>query len=146
MSNEPWYGAQCIFLHAKTKHGTKQMYEERIILLKADSFDDAIEWAEEEAKEYCRDLDGCKYVGYINVFHIYDAKIDDGTEIFSSMQRSDLMPKEYLDQHYPEGPEDCDAVGETHRWHKLDNKRSTCYHCKVVREGQLWKVKKRRAS
>jgi hypothetical protein len=146
MSNELWYGAQCIFLHSETKHGMKQMYEERIILLRADSFDYAIKRAEKEAKKYCNELDGCKYVGHVNVFHIYDEKITDGTEIFSSMQRSDLKPKEYLDQHYPNEPDDCEAVGETHRWHNLDNMRSACYHCKVVREGQLWKVKKRKAS
>ena len=146
MSKEPWYGAQCIFLHAETKHGLKQMYEERIVLLKASSFDEAIERAEKEAKEYCRNLDGCKHIGYVNVFHINDEKIDDGTEIFSSMQRSNLIPKECLAQHYPDEPDDCEAVGETHRWRNLDNKHSACYHCKVVREGQLWKVKKRRVS
>ena len=146
MSNEPWYAAQVIFLHSGTEHGPKQTYEERITLLRADTFDDAIERAEKEAEEYCRDLDGCKYVGYVNVFHIYDEKVGEGTEIFSSMQTSDLKPKEYLDLHYPDEPDDCEAIGEAHRWHNLDGNRSACYHCKVIRDGQLWTAKKRRAS
>ncbi len=51
------------------------MYEERIILLRARSFDEAIGRAEKEAEEYCHDLDGCKYVGYVDVFHLSDEKI-----------------------------------------------------------------------
>ncbi|HAF25503.1 MAG TPA: hypothetical protein DCK93_21775 [Blastocatellia bacterium] len=78
MSNESWYSAQCIFLHADTGQGPKQMYEERVVLLRADSVDAAIERAEREAEEYCRDLDGCKYVGDVNVFDIYDGKPGDG--------------------------------------------------------------------
>jgi Domain of unknown function (DUF4288) len=67
MSNESWYSAKCIFLHSDTGHGPKQMYEERVVLLRANSVDVAIERAEREAEEYCRDLDGCKYLGYVLV-------------------------------------------------------------------------------
>jgi hypothetical protein len=63
MSNESWYSAQCIFLHSDKGHGPKQMYEERIVLLRADSMEGAIEQAEKEAEEYCGDLEGCRYVG-----------------------------------------------------------------------------------
>jgi hypothetical protein len=144
MRNESWYSAKCIFLHSDTAHGPKQMYEERVVLLRADSV--AIERAEREAEEYCRDLNGCKYLGYVNVFDIHDGKPDDGAEIFSSMQMSNLKPKEYLDLRHPNDPDDCEAIGETHRWHNLDDNRSACYHCKVIRDGQLWTANKRRAS
>jgi hypothetical protein len=143
MSDERWYSAQVIFLHSGTHHGPKQTYEERITLVRADNFDDAIERAEKEAEEYCRDLDGCKYVGYVNVFHIYDENLRDGTEIFSNMQKSDLNSKEYLDLHHPQDPADCEAIGEAHRWHNLDGNRSACYHCKVIRDDQRWRAKKR---
>jgi hypothetical protein len=146
MGNESWYATKCIFLHAETKRGHKQMYEERVVLLKARSFDDAIDRAETEAKEYCHDLDGCKYVGYVDAFLLSDGRIGDGTEIFSSMRRSELKPKEYLNQFYPAEPDNCEAIGETHRWYNLDGERSACYHCKVIREGQLWETKRRRAS
>jgi len=144
MSKETWYGARCIFLHSESNHGPKQMYEERIVLIRADSFDEAIARAEREAEEYCRDLDGCEYLGHVNVFHINDEKLSAGTETFSSMQKSDLKPKEYLDLHYPDSPEDCEVIGERHRWYNLDGNRSACYHCRVVRNGQLWKAKKHR--
>jgi len=129
MSLKSWYSAQCIFLHADKIHGPQQMYKERIVVLRA----------EKEAKDYCGDVNGCSYIGYVNVFALYDDEIGDGSEIFSSMQKSQLVPKEYLDLHYPDAPENCEAVGESHRWHNLDDRRSACYHCKVIREGQLWK-------
>jgi hypothetical protein len=137
MNNECWYSAQCVFLHAETVHGPHQMYEERIIVLRAESIEAAIARAEKEAEEYCSNLDNCRYIGYINVFAMFDDEIKDGSEIFSSMQRSHLTPKGYL--YHPDTPEDCEAVGEIHRWHNLDDKRSSCYHCKVIQDGQLWK-------
>ena len=146
MNEESWYAAKCVFCHAETKRGPKQMYEERIILLRAHSFDDAIERAEKEAKEYCNDLDGCMYTGFVDVFHLFNQEIIEGTEVFSSMRRHDLKPREYIEQFYPGDSDDCEAVGEPHRWHNLDGKRSACYHCKVIRGGQLWKESRRRAS
>ena len=138
MSKESWYSAKCIFLHAETESGHRQMYEERIILLKAPDFDEAIGRAENEAESYGRESDGCKYLGYADVFLLYDERIGDKTEIYSSLRRSSLGPKPYLEQFYPVEPDDCEAVGETHKWYNLDNVRSACYHCKIVRDGQLW--------
>jgi hypothetical protein len=135
MNRESWYSAQCIFLHGDRADGPKQMYEERIVLLRAESMDAAIDRAEKEAEQYCSDLSSCRYIGYINVFAIDDDAMGDGSEIFSNMQRSDLAPKQYLDLHFPDTPENCEAVGESHRWHNLDDERSACYHCKVIRSG-----------
>lgn len=35
--------------------------------------------------------------------------------------------------------EDCEKVGAWHRWYNQDGNTSGCYHCEVVRPGQLWK-------
>jgi hypothetical protein len=40
---------------------------------------------------------------------------------------------------FPDKGEDCEAVGAEHHWYNKDNQNSACYHCKVVRPGQLWK-------
>jgi len=34
---------------------------------------------------------------------------------------------------------DCEANGGTHEWYNKDNIHSSCYHCSVEKEGQLWK-------
>src|ERR1700754_398195 len=88
MNREGWYSAQCIFLHADKVHGPKQMYEERIVVLRAESMEAAIDRAEKEAEDYCSDVSGCSYIGHVNVFALYDDEIGDGSEIFSSMLKS----------------------------------------------------------
>ena len=35
--------------------------------------------------------------------------------------------------------EDCEKLQAKHVWYNQDGKMSACYHCNVVREGQLWK-------
>ena len=35
--------------------------------------------------------------------------------------------------------EDCERVRGRHHWYNVDHKTSGCYHCGVVRPGQLWK-------
>jgi hypothetical protein len=34
--------------------------------------------------------------------------------------------------------QDCESVGANHVWYNQDDIHSACYHCRVVREGQLW--------
>ena len=104
-NKEPWYGAKCVFLHTKNDGCAGQVYEERVILIKANDFDEAINRAEEEAEKYARDLDGCTYTGFIDVFHIYDERISDGSEIYSLMRTSELKTDEYLDRFYDTGAE-----------------------------------------
>jgi hypothetical protein len=35
--------------------------------------------------------------------------------------------------------EDCEAAGSQHHWYNIDDAQSGCYHCRVVRPGQLWR-------
>ena len=35
--------------------------------------------------------------------------------------------------------QDCEAVGGVHQWYNMDNENSGCYHCCIVRQGQLWR-------
>jgi hypothetical protein len=109
------------------------MYEERVILVRAENLDHAIEKAETEAKQHCSYLEACEYVGYVHAFEIDAEQISEGVEVFSSMTRSDMDLTEYLDQYYPEDPDDCEEIGEDHRWHNVDDKSSACYHCKVTK-------------
>jgi len=103
--SEPWFGAKCIFLHTRSQRPTERLFEERVILVRASGFDEAIQKAEEEAKGYCQDLEDCSYTGFMSVFHIYGEEIGDGSEIYSLMRSSDLSVKEYLDHFYDTGAE-----------------------------------------
>src|SRR5262245_53368760 len=51
----PWYGAKCVFLHRDApRQGAGQVFEERIVLLRASSPTEAVQRAEAEAKKYAR--------------------------------------------------------------------------------------------
>ena len=130
------YSAKCIFRHLETK-SRRQIYEERIILVKADNSDAAIKKAEKNSRQYCKDLENCEFAGLVDVFELFDEKVTDKSEVYSAMQTSNLGPDDYLNQYYPDLSDDCEAEGQEHRWYKKDNLCKGCYHCKMVREGKL---------
>ena len=49
------------------------------------------------------------------------------------------LPWFLIDLGLADKGKDCEAVGGWHRWYNQDNEHSGCYHCHVVRRGQLWK-------
>lgn len=106
MTNEPWYAVKCLFLHndLKRRNG-KNNFEERILLVKAENFEDAIEKAEKEAIEYCETLDDVEYLNFCNSYHIAESRIVDLTEIYSLITASDLDQNEYIKKHYDTGGE-----------------------------------------
>jgi hypothetical protein len=98
--NEPWFSVRCVFRHKKRADMTKyNLYEERITLWRADSFDKAIEYAEKEAVEYAMDSE-CEYIGLAQAYHLYDDTIGNGSEIFSLMREHNYTPKKYLDRYF----------------------------------------------
>jgi len=140
MSENKWFTAKGIFLHAAQIKNQKQSYEERIVLLKAKSEKKALKRANKEAKDYVKDLKDTKFIEITDVYALYEVEIGDKCEIFSSKTISHLEPQVYLETLYPNTPEDCTAYGEEHSWHNLDNKNSACYNCLVIRKGKLWET------
>ena len=98
--DEPWYSVRCIFRHQKRHDMVKSnLYEERITLWRAHSFDEAIELAEKEAFKYAEDCE-CEYLGFAQAYHLYEENIESGSEIFSLMREHNYSPKKYLDRYF----------------------------------------------
>ena len=135
-----WFTAKGIFLHESQLENQKQWYEERIVLLKAKDEKEALKYADEEAKDYIKDLDGTNFIEIIDVYELYDEEISNKREIFSSKTISLLKPQDYLEKFYPNSPEDCEKIGEKHSWHNSDNENSVCYNCSITRKGRLWET------
>ena len=133
-----WFSAKCVFVHRDSGSGPRQLYEERVLLVRAPTFRKARKLAEREAAEYERLLDGCAFTGFVEVFHLFDEP-GKGAEVFSAMEQSDLEPTEYLERRYPSKSADCEAEGREHRYYDKGNGYSACYHCSVVKPGELWK-------
>ena len=102
-SQEPWFAARCIFCHLLA--GTETTFEERIVLLRAASEEDAFRLAEEDAGEYAAGLEGCVYTGFVDLFHLFETEVGHRTEVFSLMRSSDLSEQEYLNRYYNTGLE-----------------------------------------
>ena len=106
MNQSSWYGAKCIFEHkGLAQADNKTIYEERIVLIRAVGFDDAIRLGEAEAESYAAETDGVRYVGFINVFQIFDHEMKEGAEVYSIMRESGLPVREFLDHYYDDGTE-----------------------------------------
>lgn len=101
---ESWFGAKCVFVYPSGTLDDAQLYEERVILLTAIDFDQAIAKAEKEAHSYAKERE-CIYTGFVNVFRIFDDDIVGGTEVYSLMRSSALNPDEYLNHFHDTGTE-----------------------------------------
>lgn len=102
----PWYGVKCLFSHTQIINKEEKMfYEERVLLIRANNFEEAIEKAEQEAVLYAYLLDEVEYLEYSNAFNIFEAEINDGSEIYSIIRESNLDRDEYLDKFYDTGDE-----------------------------------------
>ncbi len=106
MNNEPWYSVKCVFRHTnlETENENSSVYEERIVLLKANNEDEAITLAEKDALEYANDVD-CEFLNYASCFHTFEDKIIHLSELYSIMRESELDPEKYLDLYYDTGSE-----------------------------------------
>ena len=98
--DRPWFSVRYVVRHTKN-----DMYEEKTVLVKANSHEEALEKAETEAREYCQDLKDAEYLGYAETFHLFDEVVEDGTEIYSVMRSSNLSPEEYMKTYINTGNE-----------------------------------------
>lgn len=96
----PWYGAKSLFYDSGSR-----VYEERIILLKAESYDDALDRAKREAEGYAQSLEDVQYAGYTDVFNLFDVGVTEGVEVYSLMRQSDLGTAEYIEKFIDTGSE-----------------------------------------
>lgn len=104
--NEPeWYGVKGLFRWYFKESGETASIEERVVLFKADSFDDAIAKAEAEAVDYCVDDASANYkiesMEWWNAFVIGNEMLDSGTEVFSRLVDSSLSSSSFLKRYYP---------------------------------------------
>ncbi len=104
-ASEPWYSARCLFRNGFADPSESKVYEERIVLIRAESFEDAIRQAEQEAREYVAESNDIQYLGYVDVYHLFEEVVGDGTEIFSLLRTSKLGSGEYLSRHFDTGTE-----------------------------------------
>ena len=105
--NLEWYGVRCIFDHPELESEVEggHVYEERVVLVRAGSFEDAIQLAEREAEQYCRGIEPCQYIESAQAYLLVDDPTEEGAEVFSLMRSSALAPDDYVDRFFDTGDE-----------------------------------------
>lgn len=103
---EPWFSVRCLFVHRPADAQDDAIYEERITLWQAESFELAIARAEEEAAEYAGTV-GAEYLGFAQSFHlaIEDRAPTEGDEVYSLMRDSSLDADAYISRYFDDGRE-----------------------------------------
>jgi hypothetical protein len=93
-----WYGVRYL-VHEKKN----EFFEERIIILRAESGGEALDKGTLDAKEYCESLGYTLH--YIEEFPILDDAIEEYTEVYSTMRITADMPQEYVKKYMKTGDE-----------------------------------------
>lgn len=95
LREEPWFAVKCLFSHPdRAKDSEPSLYEERITLWRAASWDEAFKLAETEAQEYAGS-NRCVFHFASDAFHLFDKEVGHGSEIWSVMRGSGMDPEPY---------------------------------------------------
>ncbi|MFJ6793681.1 hypothetical protein [Streptomyces sp. NPDC091268] len=96
-----WYGARTFYRWLSWE---ERPFEERVVLFRARSLDEAVELAERESAEYAREGD-LEVLDMVQAYRISDGdeEVGAGTEVFSKLHALDLPANEFLDR-YDSGP------------------------------------------
>lgn len=97
--DQPWYSLKTVVYDKQNK-----LYEERIIVVRASSEDEAYAKGRQEVNEYVKGLN-MDFTGYIEAYHIFDPELVENGEVYSLMRKSDLGYDEYVKQFVATGNE-----------------------------------------
>ncbi len=104
------YTVKCLFKWKRLVNCKKKyMYEERITLWRAKSFEKAIAKAEKEALQYAKAIDA-KYLGFAQAYWMCDKHKSSGIEVYSLVRDSNLKSKKYIDRFFDTGYEHTKSV------------------------------------
>lgn len=93
--NNDLYSVRCLFCHPTRKSEDEDfLYEERITLWRAESFEEAHRMAEKEARQYAEEAK-CSFLKSTDSFHLFERAMESGIEVFSTMRGSNLQPQNY---------------------------------------------------
>lgn len=99
MKLKQWYGVRSLVFDPDN-----EFYEERTVIVLANSKDGALTKVAKHTNEYCKSV-GLEDCLYSEVFKLVDKDIGDLTEVYSCMRYSDFTPKQYVNKFLATGDE-----------------------------------------
>ena len=99
------FSVRCLFhWYSRPDQVRRHLYEERITLWTAKDIDQAIAFAEEEARAYASGSND-EYLGFCQAYALFEEAGPSGIEVFSLLRESDLEPSQYLEAFFASGTE-----------------------------------------
>ena len=84
--------------------GLTHQIEERVVLFEAESFDEALDLAEEEAKFYCQPDEQANFsiepVGWWQAYWVGESPAN-GVEVYSRRAKTSLSSQAFVKRYYP---------------------------------------------
>jgi hypothetical protein len=116
MADQSWYGVRSIFRSDRTEDGKPcRTFEERVVLFRASTFEDALAKGKAEAQRYAADWPHPRVFEHIVAFHIHDDELREGDEVWSCIRRLDISDEEFAKRIYEGEYESFTNVSEERR-------------------------------
>lgn len=93
-----WYSVRSVFRSDRTEDGQpRRSFEERVVLFRAASFEDALTKGEAEARRYSADSPRYHMLNHLVAYYIHsDDVLCDGDEVWSSVREVDTTDELFL--------------------------------------------------
>jgi hypothetical protein len=99
-----WYSVKGLFRWYFKSNGETERIEERVVLFRANDFEEAIDLAQREAKKYCASDPKANFriepIGWWNACWLGHSPAS-GTEVFSRSSRTKLGARAFVRRYYP---------------------------------------------
>ncbi len=101
MAKQSWYSVRSAFRVDLTHNGkARRAFEERVVLFRAASFDEALAKGEAETKRYAAFLQTGTLLDHIVAYHIHDDELVEGDEVWSCMRGLETTDEEFMRRIY----------------------------------------------
>jgi len=111
-----WFAAKSLHLHRDLKGDRGgSCYEERIVLIRAATVDEALRRAGREARRYAAGQKAVDFLGYLAVFHLSGDELEDGLEVYSILRSIALSKRDFIRRYYDDGTFHVEKLGTPRR-------------------------------
>jgi hypothetical protein len=101
MTHQAWYSVRSVFRSDTTEDGEpRRAFEERVVLFRATSFEEALAKGEAEARGYASDILRGVMLDHVVACHIHDDDLSEGDEVWSCVRDLDTSDEQFLRQVY----------------------------------------------
>ncbi|WP_320067716.1 hypothetical protein [Micromonospora sp. RTGN7] len=127
--NHGWFSVRCVLQYGSD---APFVYEERITVWRAVSFDAAVALAEAEAAEYANKI-SCSYLGFAQAYRMFD-ELGYGAEVYSLMRDSELPPDAYLTAFFDTGEERHETLDEPAADQQVQQRSTATHRAEPIHE------------